>query len=200
MRFSPKLYCTPFHPKELLMAFEALVAETGETSQRRDAAGKQVVSFVDDNGASNNDFPSSAYIINYVECDRTVSTATGEPFPIEAYGDIRVDRLSAARTAHSAGKPRVQTYVQAQSVFGRSDRRPLTLCFIGQECIRPPADIRNACMFPKINTGVHFLSKLTRPSPENVLLPSLRGLRTDTDSQTYCSTLFSVSGVCWSWL
>ena len=83
-------------PKELL-EFDALVEETGETSQMNDTEGKQVVSFVADSGASRHDFPSPTYMFNYVEFGRTVSTVTGDSFPIEGYGDIRVDVLSAGR-------------------------------------------------------------------------------------------------------
>ena len=74
------------------------MAETGETSQMNDTAGKQVVSFVAISGASRHAFPSSTYMFNYVECDGTVSPATGDSFPIEGYGDIRVELMSAGRS------------------------------------------------------------------------------------------------------
>ena len=66
-----------------------------KTSQMNDTAGKQVVSFLRDSGASRHAFPSSTYMFNYVECDRTVSTATGHTFPMGGYGDIGVELLSA---------------------------------------------------------------------------------------------------------
>ena len=60
-----------------------------------DTARKQVISFAADSGAGRHAFPSSTYMFDCVECDRTVSTATGDSFPIEGYGDIRVELLSA---------------------------------------------------------------------------------------------------------
>ena len=71
---------TDLDPEENL-EFDALVAETGETSQMNDTAGQQVVPFIADSGARTHSFPSSTDMFNYVECDRTVSTATGDLFP-----------------------------------------------------------------------------------------------------------------------
>lgn len=72
--------------------------EAGEASQIYDTAGQQIVSFVVDSGPSKFAFPSSKYMFNYyVECDRTVSTAAGNSFPVLRYGDIRVELLSAGR-------------------------------------------------------------------------------------------------------
>ena len=63
-------------------------------------AGKQVGSFDDDSGASRHAFPSSTYMFSYVECDRAVLTATGDSFPIEGYGGIRLELPSAGRAVH----------------------------------------------------------------------------------------------------
>ena len=87
------------------------MVETGKNSQMNDTARKQVVSVVADSGASRHAFPSFTYMLNYVEFDKTVPSSTGDSFPIEGYGDIRVELLFAGRagSTYSDGKRRPHT-------------------------------------------------------------------------------------------
>ena len=106
------------------------MAETGENNQMNDTAGKQAVSFVADSGASRHALPSSTYKFNYVDCDNNVDCNRR----LVLYKGLR--RYSRRTPVHWAGsaysdeKRRSRTYIQAQTVLGRSGGRPETLRYI----------------------------------------------------------------------
>ena len=156
MPFSPT--STPISIQKSFVEFDALVAETGETSQMSDTAGEQVVSFVADSGASRHDFPSSAYMFNYVECDRTVSTATGDSFPIEGYGDVRVELLSAGRAVRGVMEnvAHVPTFKHNPLSVGTAAGQEHSMVFDEDACTT--AQIRNIGMLPKIREPVLYPS------------------------------------------
>ena len=124
--------------------------------------------------------PSSTYMFNYIECDRTVSTAPGHTFTIEGYGDIRVELLSAGRAVRVVMKnvARVPTFkynlfsVRAAAGQGHS------VIFDKDECTIQLKSGTSVC-FPKFE-GLFFIQACPLPPPEHVVAAIAPGLTPTT--------------------
>ena len=178
---------TDLDPEELL-ELDALVAETGENSQLNDTTGKQVVPFVADSGASRYAFPSFTNMFNYVECDRTVSTATGDTFLIEGYSDIRVELLSAVQAVRVVMEnvAHVHTFKHNLCSVGAAAGQGHPVIFDKDACTLQLKSGTSVC-FPKFGT-LFFIQACPLPPPEHafaVIAPGLTPTTSPVDINAY---------------
>ena len=116
-------------------------------------------------------------MLNYVECDRTVSTATGDPFLIEGYGDIRVELLFAGRAVRVVMEnvAHVPTFKHNLFSVGAAPGQRHSDIFDKDACTLQLKSGTSVCC---PNSGACSLSKLARCRRPNMpSLSSLRGLR-----------------------
>ena len=154
-----------------------------------DIAGKQVISFIAYSEASRHTSPSSTCMFNYVGCVTTVSTATGDSFPIEDYYcDIREEFLSAGRAVGVVMEyvARVPTFNHNLFSVGAAAGQENSIIFDKDACTLQLKSGTLAC-FAKFGS-LFSIQACPLPPPEHaiaVIAPGLMPTTSPVDINTY---------------
>ena len=105
-------------------------------------------------------------MFNYVECGRTVSTATWDSLPIEGDGDIRVELLSAVRAVRVVMEnvPHVSTFNHNRFSVGAAAGEGHSVVFDKEVCTLQLKSGTSVC-FPKFGS-LFFIQDFPLPPPE----------------------------------